>query len=68
MTPLGSGSAGFFYRRHHSHRDRHIADPNMTMGGAVLFRGWPPNFSKAHCHRNREVGQGGQVLWRQGAL
>jgi len=25
MTPLGFGSAGFFYRRHRPHRDRHIS-------------------------------------------
>ena len=68
MSPLGFGSAGFFYRRHRPHRDRHISRSQYEDGRRRAFRGSPANFSKAHCHRNREVGQGGQVLWRQGAL
>jgi len=46
MTPLGSGSAGFFYRRHHSHRDRHISRSQYDDGRRRAFPGCPPTSAK----------------------
>ena len=41
MIPLGFGSAGFFYRRHRPHRDRHISRSQYEDGRRRAFRGSP---------------------------